>query len=235
MNGISLQNDGDVFERHYYLLFLKNEFPSYEKFWLKFIVPLTGRPQNIHIKSNQELASMGRGDHDICIAQLHYSIARHLFRAFDIKKSPHPIEINELTEGIVRLVGAQDVAFELLERYLKPGIYDPWLSVGGKGVKGSREARMSWQKSKNYPLQNIRNYRNHLVHGRIMPSSITNIAHFFPRIGVEEKYFDWRLITNNPKSGQIVGTDFLQSNRILENAWEQTITYIETNWANYLL
>lgn len=232
MNGITLQNNGDSIEIRYHSLFLANEFPSYERFWLHFVVPMTNRPENIHLKSDQELAAIGRGDHDLCVSQLHYSVVSHLARAFDIK-TLRPLNINGLIEGMVRLVGAQDVAFELLGRYLNPGTYDPWLSAGKKGFKGSREARRFWQDKEKYPLQDIRNYRNHLVHGRIIPS-IINEDCYVPRIGVEDNYFDWRLITNNPNIGKLIGVDFFRSNEVLEDAWVQTINYIEMNWRNYL-
>jgi len=233
MNGITLQGDGDSFEKRYYDLFLANEFPSYERFWLNFIVPMTNRPADIHFMTDQDLVAIGRGDQDLCIAQLHYSVFRHLARTHDIK-SLHPLNINGLTEGMVRLVGAQDVAFELLERYLNPGIYNPWLSIGRRGLQGSREARRNWQNRENRPLQNIRNYRNHLVHGRIMPSIIDNDC-FVPRIGVEENYFDWRLVTDENNIRQLIGGDFITSNETLENAWGQTIDYIETNWRDHLV
>ena len=67
--------------------------------------------------------------------------------------------MDALTEGMVRLVGAQYVAFELLGRYLNPGTYDPWLP------DSSIAARRFWKDRENYPLQDIRNYRNNLVHG----------------------------------------------------------------------
>jgi len=233
MSGINLQNDGTSFEKKYYNLFLVNEFPSYERFWFNFIVPITNRPANIYLKTDQELDAMGRRNHDVCIAQLHYSVLMHLARVYDIK-SLRPLNMNGLIEGMVRLVGAQDVAFELLERYINPDTYDPWISTGKGELKGGREARISWQNKKKKPLQNIRDYRNHLVHGRITPSIIDKDC-YIPRIGLENKYFDWRLVTNNPNIRQLIGEDFIISNVVLKNAWVQTIKYIETNWSDNLV
>ena len=230
MNGITLQNDGDSFEKHYYDLFIAKEFPSYEQFWLKFVVPMTNRPKDIHLKSSRELSAIGRGDHDICISQLHYSILRHLARACEIR-TIHPLNINGLTEGMVRLAGAQDVAFELLERYLNPGNYDPWVS-GGK--KGSKQARKDWQNKENFPLQKFRDYRNNLVHGRVLPSIIGKDC-YVPKIGLENRYFDWRLITDNPNIYQLIGVDFLTSNEVLEETWNETINYIETSWRKHIV
>lgn len=230
MSEITLQNDGDSFEKYYYELFIRKDFPSYEKFWLKFVVPLTNRPKDIHFKSNDELEELGLGDQEICISQLHYSIVRHLARVSDIK-TMQPLNINGLTEGMVRLVGAQDIVFELLERFLNLSAYDPWLPVG---ERGSKSARQAWQRRENYPLQDIRNYRNNLVHGRIT-SSIIDKDCYVPKIGLENKYFDWRLVTDNPRVRELIGTDFIASNELLEGAWNQTIGYIEENWIHYLL
>jgi len=234
MKRISLLNDGDSFEQHYFNLFISSEFPSYEIFWLNFIVPLTNRPVNIHFRTDQELIAMGRGNHDISIAQLHYSVFRHLARSFDIKSKPR-INLDDLTEGFARLVGAQDVAFDLLERYQNPELYDPWLPVKqGGGLDGSRESRRTWQKKDNYPLQDIRNYRNNLIHGRLMPNLVGHEM-FVPKIGIEHKYFDWRLITDNPNLGQLIGVDLFSANGIFNNAWDQTVGYIETQWQQNLI
>lgn len=233
MNKISLATNGDDFERHYHSQFLEKEFPSYEGFWLKFVVPLTNRPLNIHFKTDQELNSLGLGINQIVIAQLHYSVLRHLARAFEIKARIH-INLDELTEGIVRIVGAQDIAFELLERHQDPGEYDPWLPVRQGPVEGSREARRAWQEANNYPLQNIRNYRNNLVHGRLVPGVIGD-EQFIPRIGIEIKYFDWRLITDNPNMAQVIGVDLIPANEILNESWDQTLDYFEIQWRQNLI
>lgn len=228
MNRITLENNGDNVEKFYYHRFIAKEFPSYETFWLNFIVPTTNRPDDINFKSDQELKSMGRGDHDICISQLHYSVLRHLVRAFDIKsQSQNPLTLDGLTEGMVRLVGTQDIAFELLER-CRTGQYDPWLSVE------SRKARKTWQNNHHYPLQEIRNYRNHLVHGRLLPGVICGDV-FVPKIGIEENYFDWRLITNNPNIEQLIGGELISTREVLENAWNQTVRYLEINWRENLI
>jgi hypothetical protein len=59
-------------------LFVKPEFPSYERFWQKHCVPLTNRPVDIQLKSNAELTALVKKDEDVAIAQLHYTVLRHL-------------------------------------------------------------------------------------------------------------------------------------------------------------
>lgn len=121
-----LIKDGDYYEQKYWNLFIERQFLSYEDFWIKNIVPLTNRPLEIHFKTDGELLQIGKTANDICIAQLHYSILRHLVRVFDILRENY-INIDSLTEGFVRLCGALDVSFELLERFEKPLFYNPWL------------------------------------------------------------------------------------------------------------
>src|ERR1700758_622274 len=112
----TLPNDGDEYEKAYYGLFLHGEFSAYEEFWSAFVTPLTNRPNDIQGKTDAELAAIGRPPEDICISQLHYSVFRHLVRAYDIRVAP-PVSVDGLYSGISALVGAQDTAFEVLERF----------------------------------------------------------------------------------------------------------------------
>jgi len=41
----TIQKNGDSIERESWKLFAKTSFPSYEKFWQSFVVPLTQRPR----------------------------------------------------------------------------------------------------------------------------------------------------------------------------------------------
>ena len=229
----TLQNDGDGFERHYWPLFISTEFPEYGQFWAKHVTPLTNRPVDIHFKDDPTLIAEGYAAEDICIAQLHYSILRHLTRVYEIRRQPHP-NLDLLTDVFVRLTGAQDVAFEMLERYMNRGTYDPWLSIRQGGIPGSREARQNWQKNNNRPLQDIRDYRNHLVHGRMMPS-VTAETYYFPSIGQEQQYFDWRRITASHAWQAEIGNTLQSSNDVAQTAWDETISYFRAEWSNHLL
>lgn len=229
----TLQDDGDGFEQHYWPLFISPEFPEYGQFWAKHVTHLTNRPVDIHFKDDPALIADGHTAEDICIAQLHYSILRHLARVYEIKRQPHP-DRDLLTEVFVRLTGAQDVAFEMLEKHTNRGIYDPWLSTKRGGILGSREARREWQKNHNYPLQDIRNYRNHLVHGRMMPGVIAE-TYYFPSIGQEQQYFDWRVITASNAWQVGVGQTLQSSSNVAQSAWDATIGYFRAEWSNHLL
>jgi hypothetical protein len=91
----TLADDGDEFERSYYGLFLHHEFPAYEQFWNAFVTPLTNRLNDVQGKTDAELAAIGRSPEDICISQLHYSVFRHLVRAYDIRVAP-PVSVDGL-------------------------------------------------------------------------------------------------------------------------------------------
>jgi hypothetical protein len=231
----TLQADGDGCERHYYPLFLHAEFPAYEEFWERFVIPLTNRPNDIQFKTDAALAAAGRTPQDICIAQLHYSVLRNLVRAFDVRGAA-PFTVDLLCVGISALVGAQDTAFDLLERFRHPAQYDPWLDkrrLPG-GAVGSREATRAWQQHDNLPLQDIRDYRNNLMHGRTMPGIGIAGAIHVPVIGREFHYLDWRRVTGVAAAALPV-QDFAEPATILTDAWNRTLAYLQLKWTTELL
>lgn len=223
----SLLADGDGVEKKYYSLFIGSQFPSYEGFWRNFVIPLTNRPANVQLKTDAELAAIGLTAEHVCIAQLHYTVVRQLGRTYDL------LQLNELSEllpaAMSMLVGAQDCAFELLERHRSPGTYGPWTDKkrGAGTPVGGHEAQKRWKQTNNYPLQNIRDYRNNLVHGRTAPAIVANGIVHVPKIGKELAYFDWRLVTgvSNPPIG-----DFDTPQAILQGAFDQSVAYFESAW-----
>jgi hypothetical protein len=82
----TLLQDGDDFEKYYWTEFLSTGFPAFQTYWADKITPLTNRPQNIHFKSSTELLRLGHTAEEVCKAQLHYTVLRHLRRAFEILK-----------------------------------------------------------------------------------------------------------------------------------------------------
>ena len=96
------------------------------------------------------------------------------------------------------------------------------------------EARQKWQKKQSRPLQTMRDYRNHLVHGRLTPG-IIGVSFYLPKIGLESQYFDWRKVTNNPKVHSLVGVELVAPPQILADAWKQTLGYLNSTWAKYLI
>lgn len=234
MSHYNLTNDGDGYEQHYYHLFIQNEFPHYEIFWQKFVTPLTRRPVSIQIKDDSELLQMGRTANDVCIVQLHYSVLRHLIRAYELRQA-RMMGIDHVLFGLSALCGAQDVAFELLERFQNPTRYDPWAEKQHGGILGGKEAQAAWKKVDNYPLQHIRDYRNNLIHGRMLPGIAINTVSYLPEIGLESKYFDWRKITNLAEPSQLPLDDFSTPANILQTAWQDTTQYLELRWKSHLI
>lgn len=221
----SLAIDGDGEERAAWKEFLQAEFVEYEYFWLRSVVPLTGRPENIDLKSDSELPA-GKSPEDIAIAQLHYTVLKNLRRAFNQRKSAH-VDDYVLSVGLSFLVAAQDVVFELLARVQKPGHYDPWLETRAKGRRDSgRDARNEWKDQENYPLQWVRDYRNKLLHGRTPPS----IGGQLPKNDYLDHYADWRRAF-----AQVDLAHFETPTAILDRAWAETLLYFRDSWRKHLL
>lgn len=232
MNTYRLAIDGDSTEKESWFLFLQREFPEYEIFWQKYIVPLTNRPHNIHFKNDTELAQLGKGPQDICIAQLHYTILVHLRRAFLMLSLGDRMSGDEFKEGIIRLSSVLDVADELLERFNNRSNYDPWLESGDKQHKGGREAREAWRRKPfSANTKPLRDYRNHLVHGRLSPS----VNGQYPVIGQESQYFDWRKVTDPGNFGSLNPVDFAHPHDIVKQAWDMTLSYLRDMWRTHLL
>lgn len=231
----TLLQDGDDFEKHYWNVFIRSDFPSYEKYWSAHVTPLTNRPTDIHFKKSTELIAEGYTDEDVCKAQLHYTILRHLVRTYEIliilKNEQQTIgHTDYLSEGLFHLTAAQDVAFEFLQRNVTPNKYDAWTakkSLSPIKAEGSDEARREWQKNNGYPLQDIRNYRNHLTHGRMLPQIPKNGKVFLPGISQENNYLDWRIVTDGLS---LIPADFCSLDNILSNAWSITLPYLESEW-----
>jgi hypothetical protein len=173
----TLAADGDLEERRYWPLFVRHQFPSYEEFWVKRIVPLTNRTrfrQDVSFRSSSELNPLGYRDEDVAVAQLHYTLLLHLGRVFDLltegQAFTHPTPLfgrafgrHEFFESFTRLSGANDVADEILARRQAPGSFEAWSETHGSN------ARRNWRQTQGDPLRPIRAYRNRLVHGRVVP------------------------------------------------------------------
>jgi len=221
-----LATGGDDIEKACWSLFLQQDFPSYETVWQKRVVPVTTRPSGTWFKSNAELATIGLDEHDMCFIQLHYTVLVHLHVAYKCR-TIHPLDAENFTHAIIRLSSATDVADEILGRLARPGSYDPWSEREGY------RAREDWRGG-HRQLQEIRNYRNRLVHGRMYmslfdPLSGKSGTTLFPKIGREQGYLDWRTVVHHPSPKAVI-LDYATGHDILEEAWKRVVTYLETSW-----
>ena len=219
----TLQNDGDYLEQKCWNLFLREEFPQYEKFWQRHIVVLTNRPKDRHFKNNKDLKKIGKSENDVCIAQLHYTLLFHLDLVYEIKHNV-PLDPPSFEYGIIRLSAVTDVADELLQRYICPKKYSPWKEEDG------RKARNEWRQH-HKELQWLRTYRNRILHGRIMPTIVIRGSYTRfrkPRFGREEKYLDWRNLTSASigKGGTVREQDFDALKNLLNKAWNEVLKYL---------
>jgi hypothetical protein len=231
----TLAGDGDVVEQAYWRLFLASRFPSYERFWAAEVVSVTRRGidrRDIRFRSDDELGAVGRTHEDVAIAQIHYTVMSHLGRAHGLLR--RPLDRWGFAEVFVRLSGASDCADELLERATNRGVYDPWSEDAG------RRARNRWRDVHGRPLQPIHDYRNRLVHGRVVPEIIANVisqneqVFIYPRIDRVEAYLDWRRALDDVEAAVNRG-DFQDAQSIALEAWEEVVDYCEQAWRTHLV
>ncbi len=86
-----IATDGDDFEKRWWPQWTSQAFPSYEAFWLARIVPLTYRVKHrpdVRLQTKAELDATGYTDEDVAVAQLHYTLLRHLGRVFESPTTP---------------------------------------------------------------------------------------------------------------------------------------------------
>ena len=231
MTEFRLAIDGDATEQQAWPLFIQSSFPSYETFWQKRVVPITRRPLNIRLLDDAELAARGLTAHDVALAQLHYTVLQHLLAAYPLLGPA--IDRDGLVTGLSRICAAQDVGFELLERSANPKKYDPWFEDSRKArasnsqLLAGQDARETWRKTNGYPLQEYRDYRNKLMHGRVPPAVLNAGVLLVPTVKAVDQYCDWRKAANL--------ADFAPASTVLAEAWQATIGYLETNWRSRLL
>jgi hypothetical protein len=179
----TIEEDGDEPEMGWWPQWTKERFPSYEAFWVARIVPLTYRVKqrrNVRFQTQLELEAAGFTEEDVEIAQLHYTILIHLGRVFELLDDAQAFTVrsylgnrrfgrNEFFESFARLSGVSDLADEVLARREIPYDYEAWDERDGGA------ARRAWRGSNPDPLRPVRDYRNRLVHGRVVPETYVNV------------------------------------------------------------
>jgi hypothetical protein len=250
MHPFTIADDGDEFEKQWWPQWTSDHFPSYETFWIPRVAPLTYRVtdrRNIAFRTQAELAADGYTDEDVAVAQLHYTLLRHLGRVFEVLDDARaftvvgymanrPFGRDEFFEGFARLSGASDVADELLARRASPGAYDPWNETHGWN------ARSDWRKNNPDPLQPVRAYRNRLVHGRVVPELFVRAVNaqgqsigdvlLYPRLEKVGSFIDWRVAFAAAGSPS---PDFAEAALIAADAWAKVVEYVERAWTTHLL
>lgn len=256
---LSIASDGDAWEKLYWQAFASERFPSYEDFWLAHVVPLTNRRATdrlsnelrIRFRTDAELAADGRGDEDVAIAQLHYTLLLHIGRVWQLldhslaftsaPRRGQGFDQHHFFESFTRLSGASDVADEIPERRRTLGsrTYPAWDERAGK------RARMAWRNREGDPLRDVRAYRNRLVQGRVIPQWNVRVFEvgtgafhgerlMYPRLDRVEDHLDWRRAFD-PANVDAVLVEFEDADFIVRRAWERALDYADASWRQHLL
>lgn len=237
----TLKSHGDNKERESHDLFLKDMFPTYEMFWQKFVVHLTNRPNDIHFKLDEILKVEFPDDtvvkiHErICIAQLHYSICRFLLEAYNSIEESNK-NIDHVERCFTCLYSALDISSELFARFqrFKADAFEID-AFSFQSIKDSKNLRTEWCNKNKFTkdIQEIRNYRNLLVHGRLLPVSQDKYVGFIflPKLGSEHLYLDWRNITNQ----DLNYSNLAFGKNLTDESFKTVIKFLEVCWKKYLL
>jgi len=235
--------EGDDDEKEAFRLFAEQKFPTYEVFWNKFVFSLTQRPQDISFKDDALLQKDFPKEtitliHErICIAQLHYSALKFMLSAYkNIDKTAKDIELFEYVFSC--LFSALDVSAELCARYerLKMGVssldaFDPEAVYDGKKLREKFTRKFKYPQN----IQEIREYRNNLIHGRMSFYAKTPTAGFLslPSVGKEKYFLDWRKAFSYFKQGKT--GDFEHSKNIAQKSFDNVIHYLDDLWQKFLI
>ena len=227
----SIESDGDDWEKRYWEAFASERFRSYEDFWLAHVVPLTNRRATdrlsgdlrIRLRTDAELAADGRGNEDVAIAQLHYTLLLHVGRVWELLDQAGAFtsdgagwtaffDQNYFFESFTRLSGASDVADELLERRRTrgSGTYAAWDERAG------RRARETWRNVEGDPLSDNGE--------RLM----------YPKLDRVDDHLDWRRAFD-PANVDAILPEFERAEVIVRQEWERVLDYAEASWRQHLL
>lgn len=242
-NRLPIDQHGDPEEKRAYNMFLQKKWPNYELFWRKFVVGLTNRPQNISFKDDGALIADFPGDsiikiHErLYIAQLHYSVLRFLLTAHDSGPGASKSYL-DFSQVLSALYSAIDISSELVARYSKFQNNDAptFDAFDPQSIDESIRVRKKWENKNPYPadIENIRDYRNILIHGRIVFWGQTHTGFLIlPPIGYPQNSLDWRVANSNLQSASFGG--YIYSHHLVEHALDVVLKYLNDLWKSYLI
>jgi hypothetical protein len=225
-----LATDGDYLEKRCWPLFLRNEFPTYERFWYLFVAPLTNRDKDrsdVRFKATNDLKAAGFDEFDLYLAQLNYSVLWHLYAVSRIRASGDASgwDAQLFVNAIIRLCSALDSADELLQLDSdgRPLPKDPWASGQRKRAEWRRSNRALY-------FQELQKYRNQLAHSG--PFMYWPQGPLFPSVGRHETYRDWRRATSPLRRRELA--HFKPASDIVADGWRRSLRYLETSWKHLL-
>jgi hypothetical protein len=214
--GFSLLRDGDRYERLWWPL-LKDEFPQYEAFWVKHIVPLTNRidpevlrsdPKWIGLRDDAKIS-----EHIESMAMSHYSVFYYLSRAtLVILYDPHPY-LEEafwlLGTAVYNLQGFLDVWHEGLAKLLTL----PVSALPQQSLKGKE------------PFKEISDYRDALTHAPVLGRAHYLTSEWLPkRTHLPSAEKSWRSAQGLPPA------EYVESRALLRRLRAVLLVKLGTMW-----
>lgn len=242
-NPLPIAQHGDLEEQKAYTVFLQKKFPNYELFWQKFVVGLTNAPKNISFKEDVILTTDFAADsiikiHErLYIAQLHYSVLRFLLAAHHFAQGANNSYF-DFSQVFSALYSALDISSELFARFTNftNNVIPKWDAFDPKSIDEAIRVRKDWEGKNSYPydVKSIRDYRNILIHGRILfwGQTFTKIL-IVPPLGQPQCALDWRVALSNIQSPSFGG--YVYSQHVVEQALDIVMKYLDDSWKSYLI
>lgn len=225
LDKFNLSEHGDRHEQEGWRL-LADQFPNYELFWRRFVVPLTNRtgdgPRDsswIRLRSNVP-AEWEK------LAVCHYSVFYHLARAVQRR-------IELFAEKECAPTHPEDVIY-LLQTCCEnvSDFYDALRSLANNAV-----SYLPRQSPKEFPFREINAYRNLLLHNPVLGRGELHGETLLPKLPEDLRYIDswasnlkfsWTAVERLPKE------DFISARTLLQELENGLARYLNGTWAKLI-
>jgi hypothetical protein len=69
----------------------------------------------------------------------------------------------------------------------------------------------------------------------MLPQRIDDRGLLLPSLAAFTQYVDWRTVTGPQANPATIARDFVPVGQTLQDAWDQTVAYLEKSWRAHLL
>jgi hypothetical protein len=217
LDKFSLLEHGDSFEKNWWHL-LSQDFPAYEVFWHRYVVPLTNRiDRGVAADSPESIKTrVGVSPRYEKMAMAHYSVFYYLARATQMT-----------SDGEIYL----EDPFYLLDS-CADNIHLFFCSMREiiKDLGGAMPA-LPKQHPKDYPpaFKTIQAYRDAMLHNPVLGRLTKDGAAFLPGENhLKQIKWSWRKLASLPMG------DFVNARDLLRNVRVEVAGYVQTKWGEII-